>query len=55
MTDIGKERGWPELTCEDFDAQQGQQDALLIGDPDEVVEKIVWHSKALGGISRITL
>ena len=54
MTEIGKERGSPELTCEDFDAQQGPQDALLIGDPDEVVEKIVRHSKALGGISRIT-
>jgi alkanesulfonate monooxygenase SsuD/methylene tetrahydromethanopterin reductase-like flavin-dependent oxidoreductase (luciferase family) len=37
-----------------FDAQRGPQGALLIGDPDEVVEKIVRHSKALGGISRIT-
>jgi alkanesulfonate monooxygenase SsuD/methylene tetrahydromethanopterin reductase-like flavin-dependent oxidoreductase (luciferase family) len=27
---------------------------LLIGSPDEVVEKIVRHSEALGGISRIT-
>jgi hypothetical protein len=27
---------------------------LLIGDPDEVVEKILRHSKSLGGISRIT-
>lgn len=54
MTEIGKERGWPEVKREDFDAQRGPQGALLIGDPDEVVEKIVWHSKALGGISRIT-
>ena len=30
------------------------QGALLIGSPDEVVEKIVRHSEALGGISRIT-
>ena len=28
--------------------------ALLIGNPDEVVEKIIRHSEALGGISRIT-
>jgi hypothetical protein len=27
---------------------------LLVGDPDEVSEKIIRHSKALGGISRIT-
>jgi hypothetical protein len=28
---------------------------LLIGDPEEVTEKIIRHSEALGGISRITL
>ena len=28
--------------------------ALLIGDPDQVAEKIIRHGKALGGISRIT-
>ena len=54
MTQIGKERGWPEVTRMDFDAQRGPQGALLIGDPNAVVEKIVRHSKALGGISRIT-
>jgi probable LLM family oxidoreductase len=54
MTEIGKERGWPRMTHASFDAQRGSQGALLIGDPDEVVEKIVRHSKALGGISRIT-
>jgi alkanesulfonate monooxygenase SsuD/methylene tetrahydromethanopterin reductase-like flavin-dependent oxidoreductase (luciferase family) len=54
MSEIGKERGWPKMTRASFDAQQGPQGALLVGDPDEVVEKIVRHSKALGGISRIT-
>jgi probable LLM family oxidoreductase len=54
FTDIGKERGWRPVTRAGFDAQRGPQGALIIGDPDEVVEKIVRHSKALGGISRIT-
>ena len=54
FTDVGKERGWRQVTRAGFDAQRGPQGALLIGDPDEVVEKIVRHSKALGGISRIT-
>jgi probable LLM family oxidoreductase len=54
MTEIGKERGWPKMTRASFDSQRGTQGALLVGDPDEVVEKIVRHSKALGGISRIT-
>jgi probable LLM family oxidoreductase len=54
MTEIGKERGWPKMTRASFDAQRGTQGALLVGDPEEVVEKIIRHSKALGGISRIT-
>ena len=39
VTEIGKERGWPAVTRRDFDAQRGPQGALLIGDPDEVVEE----------------
>src|ERR671919_935583 len=54
MTEMGKERGWPKMTRASFDAQRGPQGALLVGDPDEVAEKIIQHSKALGGISRIT-
>jgi probable LLM family oxidoreductase len=54
FTRIGKERGWHPVTRAGFDAQRGPQGALLIGDPDEVVGKIIRHSKALGGISRIT-
>jgi len=54
FTDVGKERGWRPVTRADFDAQRGPQGALIIGNPDDVVAKIVRHSKALGGISRIT-
>jgi probable LLM family oxidoreductase len=54
MTDVGKERGWPPMTRGRFDAQRGPHGALLIGDPDEVTEKILRHSEALGGISRMT-
>jgi probable LLM family oxidoreductase len=54
MTEIGKERGWPKMTRASFDAQRSSQGALLVGNPDEVAKKIIGHSKALGGISRIT-
>jgi len=54
FNEIGKERGWPPVTRMDFDAQRGPEGALLIGDPNEVVEKIKRHNKILGGISRIT-
>ena len=54
MTEIGRERGWPKMTRASFDAQRDERGALLVGDPDEVVEKLLRHSNALGGISRIT-
>jgi probable LLM family oxidoreductase len=54
MNKIGKERGWHKITRTAFDAQRGTEGALLVGDPEEIVEKIIRHSKALGGISRIT-
>jgi probable LLM family oxidoreductase len=55
FTSIGKERGWPPVTRQHFDAQRGPQGALIVGNPQEVAEKIMAHSKALGGISRISL
>jgi probable LLM family oxidoreductase len=54
FTRIGRERGWPPVTRAGFDAQNGLRGALLIGDPEEVAEKILRHSEALGGISRFT-
>jgi len=54
MTKIGKERGWPPMTRSSFDAQRGNRGALLVGGPEEVAEKILRHSEALGGISRLT-
>ena len=54
MTEVGKERGWPPMTRASFDAQRGPTGALLVGSSDEVVEKILRHSEALGGISRLS-
>lgn len=54
FTKIGKERGWPPTTRAHFDAQRGHFGALLVGGPEEVAEKILRHSEALGGISRVT-
>ncbi len=51
---IGKERGFPPVTRERFDAQNGPTGALLVGTPEEVAKKIMRHSEALGGISRFT-
>jgi len=54
INSVGKERGWRDMTRASFDTQRGPQGALLIGDPDEVTEKVIRHNESLGGISRIT-
>ncbi len=54
FTRIGRERGWPPVTRFSFDAQNGPLGAYLVGSPEEVAQKIIRHSEALGGISRFT-
>lgn len=54
FTKIGKERGWSPVSRSHFDSQIGKLGAIVIGDPQDVAEKILRHSKALGGISRFT-
>jgi probable LLM family oxidoreductase len=54
FTKIGKERGWPPVTRSHFDAVAGPKGALIVGGPEDVAEKIIRHSEALGGISRVT-
>ena len=51
---IGQERGWPPVTMERFEQQIGELGAYVIGGPEEVAEKLIRHSNALGGISRFT-
>jgi probable LLM family oxidoreductase len=54
FTRIGKERGWPPVTRQRFDEQTGPGGALIVGSPEQVAEKILRHSEALGGISRLS-
>jgi probable LLM family oxidoreductase len=54
FTRIGKERGWPPVTRQRFESQMGPEGALLVGSAEDVAAKILRHSDALGGISRLT-
>lgn len=54
FTRIGKERGWPPVTRGHFEAQNSRRGAYLVGEPEEVAEKILRHSESLGGIDRFT-
>ena len=51
---VSQERGWRPMTRADFDAQLGPEGSMIIGDPEEVADKIIHHSKALGGLARVT-
>jgi alkanesulfonate monooxygenase SsuD/methylene tetrahydromethanopterin reductase-like flavin-dependent oxidoreductase (luciferase family) len=42
---------YAEVTRPRFDAQNGPRGAFLVGGPEEVAEKILSRSQALGGIS----
>jgi probable LLM family oxidoreductase len=54
FTQIGKERGWPPTTRSQFDALRRPTGALLVGNPDTVIEKILYVNEALGGVDRLT-
>ena len=41
MTRIGRERGWPPTTRQQFEAQIGPDGALLVGSPEQVIDKIL--------------
>ncbi|MBV9109929.1 MAG: LLM class flavin-dependent oxidoreductase, partial [Gemmatimonadetes bacterium] len=48
MSRIGRERGWPPPTREQFDALCGPRGALLVGDPKTVAEKILFQYDIFG-------
>ena len=54
MTRIGKERGWPPLTREQFDEMRSPEGSLVLGDAETVAAKILRWREILG-ISRFML
>jgi alkanesulfonate monooxygenase SsuD/methylene tetrahydromethanopterin reductase-like flavin-dependent oxidoreductase (luciferase family) len=48
MTKIGRERGWPPTTREQFEALRSPRGALLVGDPQEVIDKILFQHRIFG-------
>jgi probable LLM family oxidoreductase len=43
MTKIGRERGWPPMGRDEFEASRSLRGANLVGSPQEVVEKILFQ------------
>jgi probable LLM family oxidoreductase len=48
MTRIGRERGWPPMTREQFEALRSPEGALIVGSPAEVTEKILRQREIFG-------
>src|SRR4051812_34477076 len=48
MNRIGRERGWPGMTRAQFEALCAPRGALLVGSPQEVVEKILFEHGIFG-------
>lgn len=53
-TKAGRERGWPPVTRKGFEKLIAPEGVLVVGGPEEVAEKLLRHSKALGGVDRFT-
>jgi probable LLM family oxidoreductase len=53
-TKLGKERGWPPVTQSQFNSLIAPKGVLVVGGPEQVAEKLLRHSEALGGVDRFT-
>jgi probable LLM family oxidoreductase len=53
-TKLGRERGWPPVTRTQFNNLLGSKGVLVVGGPEQVAEKLIRHSAALGGVDRFT-
>ncbi len=48
MTRIGRERGWPPMTREQFEAMREPRGSLAVGDPEQVAEKVLAQHALFG-------
>ena len=48
MAKIGRERGWPPPSREQFESERGPRGANLVGTPDEVAAKILYEHELFG-------
>ena len=48
MGRIGRERGWPPPTRQRFDAERSRRGALLVGSPQEVIDKMLFEHELFG-------
>ena len=48
MTRIGRERGWPAMTRQQYEALRSPRGALAVGSPQQVIDKILYQHELFG-------
>ena len=48
MSQIGRERGWPPTTRQQFDYMRSEEGSLLVGSPQQVEDKILFEHELFG-------
>ncbi|KAA3440200.1 LLM class flavin-dependent oxidoreductase [Rufibacter hautae] len=48
MGKIGQERGWSGMTREQYDLMRSPEGSLLVGSPQQVIDKILWEYELFG-------
>ncbi len=48
MTKLGKERGWPPMSRQQYEAMRAPQGSLMVGSPQQVIDKILYGHELFG-------
>jgi probable LLM family oxidoreductase len=48
MSQLGRERGWSPMNRAQFEYMRSPEGALLVGSPQQVIDKILWEHELLG-------
>jgi len=48
MSRIGRERGWPPTTRQQFEAMRMPEASLIVGSPQQVIDKILYEHELFG-------
>lgn len=48
MGRLGRERGWPPPTRQHFESERSPKGAMLVGDPQEIIDKILYEHELFG-------
>jgi len=48
MDQLGRERGWPPMSRQQFEADTGVSGSLAVGSPEEIIEKILYQHELFG-------